>query len=82
MNGKEWAEGRMENIRRKYGEKAEEWKKEGDDRLIYCNMYNRMMEGLEWLKEDTPSFVVVAMTSKCFEYRAEMDEILERFKDK
>ena len=82
MNGNEWAERRKEQLRRLYGEKAEAWKNESDDRLLFSKMYRTMMEGLEYIKEDTPRFVIRATMEKIFAYRADMDDILDHFKDR
>ena len=82
MTTSEWRDKKLAFIVRKYGPYAVKWEKEGDDRWMFFNMYKMMSEGLESITDETPRFVQYAVGHLCKEYQKDMDEILERFKDR
>lgn len=62
-----------------YGERAEQWKDEKDDRKLFSNMYYLILEGLQALEGIDNTFVRSAVLTKYREDRATMDRIAERF---
>lgn len=64
----------------KYGENAEKWKTEHDDRKLYSNIFYQLLEAYESV-ENAPAFVRVAVNEKAEEQTKVLDEIEQRFKE-
>ena len=78
---KTWKQIHAEHLRMWYGSRAEAWKDitTTDDRLIYCNIYRRMLEALESLPDEPHNYICVAMNHKMKEDRATLDSIKATF---
>jgi len=76
---KSWKEFTIDSMRFDYGLHAELFADEHDDRRLFTNMYNQIMEAVECLPDNPPAFVCVAMNHKIDESRGTMDAILDRY---
>jgi hypothetical protein len=65
-----------------YGEKAEQWANERDDRKLFSNIYYILLEALQIASTIDNTFIRNAVMVKFKEDRATMDRILERFEGK
>ena len=65
-----------------YGEKAEQWANELDDRKIFSNIYYMLLEALQIAEKIDNAFIRNAVMVKFREERATMDRIMERFEGK
>jgi hypothetical protein len=65
-----------------YGEKAQQWAKELDDRKLFSNIYYMLLEALQIADTIDNAFIRTAIMAKFKEERAVMDKILERFEGK
>ena len=80
--GKTWKSISINRLKFRYGKYAQQFKDARDDRLIVYNVYNNILEGLESLDDDPALFVKVAMNHAIKADCEELDEIIERFKDR
>ena len=75
-----WKSRKLRWIRGKYEVSAEKWKDIcDDDRRIFVNMFNIMIEAICSLPEKPYIFICAAMNDKIDKYSETMDDILERF---
>ena len=58
---KTWKQARLHDIELRYGGHIEEYKGFTDDRLIYVNTYNQIIEAITSLPEEPCSYIKVAM---------------------
>ena len=58
---KTWKQARLHDIELRYGGRIEEYKGFTDDRKIYVNIYNQVIEAIESLPEEPCSYIKVAM---------------------
>lgn len=58
---KTWKQARLHDIELCYGGCIEEYKGFTDDRLIYVNTYNQIIEAITSLPEEPCSYIKVAM---------------------
>lgn len=72
----------VELLKLLYGEKAEQWKNERDDRKLFSNMYYILLEALQIACTIDNTFIRNAVMVQFREDRATLDRILERFEDK
>lgn len=78
-----WKSRKLWWIRCKYEVSAEKWKDIcDDDRRVFVNMFNYMIEAICSLPEKPHIFICVAMNNKVDEYMETMDNILGRFADR
>ena len=76
MNKLSWKQRHLYHLRTMYGKRAEEWKDvTTDDRLVYCNIYRRMIEALNELPDEPHNYICVAMNHHMSEDRATLDSI-------
>lgn len=62
-----------------YGDKAQQWAKETDDRKLFSNMYYILLEALQIASNIDNTFIRNAVLTQFKEERASMDKILEKF---
>ena len=75
-----WKSRKLWQVRRKYEVNVEKWKDVyNDDRRIFVNMFNIMIEAICFLPEEPCTFICVAMNDKIEKYMETMDSILEHF---
>ena len=80
---KTWKSRKLWQIRRKYKVSAEKWESIcDDDRRVFVNMFNIMIEAICSLPEEPCTFICVAMNDKIDKYMETMDSILGRFADR
>lgn len=79
---KTWKSRKLWQIRRKYEDNIEKWKDAQDDRRVFVNMFNIMIEAICSLPEEPYTFICVAMNDKIDKYMETMDSILGRFADR
>ena len=79
---KTWKSRKLWQIRRKYEDNIEKWKDAHDDRRLFVNMFNIMIEAICSLPEEPDNFICVAMNDKIDKYMETMNDILERFADR
>lgn len=82
MNNKTWKQKKIEFVKHFYGDKVEAWKDEHDDRRLYVNIYNMIIEALETLPEEPNNYICVAINREIAKDRETMDEIREHFKNR
>ena len=58
---KTWKQTRLHDIELRYGGCIEEYEGFTDDRLIYVNLYNQVIEAIKSLPEEPCSYIKVAM---------------------
>lgn len=75
---KTWKETMLDYIDAFYMEKAEEWKKESDDRKLYSNIVIMTREGIESLDDNPHVSVCIAMDDYLRRTYKRLDEIYER----
>ena len=72
----------VELLKLLYGEKAEQWKNELDDRKLFSNIYYILLEALQTASTIDNTFIRNAVSVRFREERATLDRILERFEGK
>jgi len=79
--GSSWRKKQIHRLKYLYGRLAEQWgrKTNGDDRDVYCNTYQLILEGLKTLPAEPALYVRVAMVEKMRIDRALMDRIAANF---
>ena len=71
----------MDHMRWDYGLYAEKWEDEHDDRKVFSNTYYQIIEALESLPAEPPSWVCVAVIDKIKEDEESLDRILGKYRD-
>lgn len=56
-----WKQARLHDIEVRYGGIVEEFKGHEDDRLVFINIYNQIVEAIESLPEEPLAYIRVAM---------------------
>ena len=56
-----WKQARLHDIEVRYGRIVEEFKGHKDDRLVFINIYNQIVEAIESLPEEPLPYIRVAM---------------------
>jgi len=83
MSWKEYKALKVRVLTNSYGELAEKWEDERDDRRVFYNIFHQIIDAIERLPaRRLPNYVIVAMNAKIDEDRKVLDEIKERFKDR
>ena len=73
----------IQYLKMHYGKKAEIWKDvTTDDRLVYCNLYQMMIEALESLPDEPNNYVCVALNKKMEKDCSTLTSILNVFQDR
>lgn len=78
---KTWKQMKIEFMQRNYGHHIEEFEGHKDDRLVYINTYNSIMEALESLPEEPHSYIKVAMFRQLNRDKEQLNSIINRFCD-
>ena len=78
---KTWKQMKIESMQHNYGHHIEEFKGHKDDRLVYVNTYNSIMEALESLPEEPHSYIRVAMFRQLNKDKEVLNDIIYRFCD-
>ena len=79
MSNKTWKEVMLNYIDCFYGEKAEAWKNERNDKRVFSNTYFMIVEALESLPDEPHNYVKVAVHAHIKENEEMMKRIIERF---
>ena len=75
-----WKSLRLGFMAHRYGETAKRWKDETrDDRLVFVNMYNKMVRALETLPDEPDNYLCVAIDEKITRDWKTLDEIMTVF---
>lgn len=64
----------------RYAEDAERWQEEHDDRKLFSNIYEKLVEAVESLPEEPNLTVCVAMNDYISKDEATLDAIREHFR--
>ena len=68
-------------MKRVYSNHIDEFKGYDDDRHVYVKTYEQIMEALECLPEDPPSYIKVAMFHQLCKDEKVLYSIIDRFCD-
>lgn len=79
--GKSWRESKLEYLKRLYGDVVEDYREHSDDRLVYVNIYNQIVEALNSLPDMSHVYVCKSVGAAIYEDKRVMDCIRERFGD-
>ena len=74
-----WRDRKIDAIKVLYGEWYEKYKGEKDDRGLYCNTYQMILEALASLPEEPDNYVCVAMNNEINKDLATMQRIVVYF---
>lgn len=77
---KTWKQHRISHHKFMYEDKAKRFAGHHDDRQLFINTYNMILEALESLDDEPTTLVKVAMNHQISSEYEVMDEIIERFK--
>lgn len=58
---KTWKQAKLHDIEVRYGGIIEEFKNYNDDRMVYVNTYNQIIEAIKSLPEEPLSYIKMAM---------------------
>lgn len=83
-NNKTWRERKEDYIKFMYGKAYRKYAEADphDDRRLYMNMYDQIMEAVQSVPADPVPFVAVAMNNEMEKSFKTMDRIQEHFKGK
>lgn len=73
------AETKKELLKLEFGKERKAWDGEKDDRGVFCNIYDMLMEALDDMKSVENSFIWVAFNNKFREEEKTLKEIKKRF---
>lgn len=76
---KTWKQEHIDRIKTFYGKRIDAYIECHDDRRLYANIYNLIMEALSVLPEDPPAWLRCAVTSKLMEDMKTLDHIASHF---
>lgn len=79
-NNKSWKERERDYFSFMYGDLAEDWKDEIDDRKLFSNTYFMIMEAINSLDDDPNPYVKVAMNRMLEADNCMLDRILYFFR--
>ena len=75
-----WKQRHIHHLKMLYGPLAEAWRGiTSDDRLVFCNIYRRMLEALNSLPDEPLNYVCVAMNHALQDDRKILDRIAAAF---
>lgn len=77
-----WKTRKINYMKTVYGSKIEEFKGHNDDRGLYVNIYNMIIEALESIENEPHNFIIVALNRHISEKTACLDSIIENFNNK
>lgn len=83
-NKKGWKERELEFMNYMYGDLAKKFDNKGyfDDRQLFANVYNQIIEAISSLRKEPPVFVCVAMGDHIDRQRVEyLDPIKKKYKE-
>lgn len=80
INNKSWKERMRDYFSLMYGDLAEDWKYENDDRKLFSNTYFMIMDAINSLDDDPNSYVKVAMNRVLEADRSMLDRIRNFFR--
>lgn len=75
----ESATNKISLLRVKYKKYRAEWENQDDDRRVFCNIYDMLIEACEDMKHVTNNFIWIAFNRRYNEELQTLDEILARF---
>lgn len=78
---KTWKQAKLHDIETRFGGCIEEYKDFADDRLVYVNIYNQIIEAIESLPEEPHDYIKVAMSIKINKDKEIMERIYSNFCD-
>ena len=78
---KTWKQAKLHDIEITFGGCIEEYKNFTDDRLVYVNIYNQIIEALESLPEEPNNYIKVAMVNQINKDKKIMNRIYSNFYD-
>lgn len=76
-----WKTLRTKNLKLRYGKRYDEWKHYSDDRKVFANTYEMLMEAIESLPDEPKPFVCVAMNEAINKECRMLDEIIDEFSE-
>ena len=79
---KTWKEAKIDYLEFFFKKDAERWEPMSDDRRLFHNMYNQIMEAINSLPNKPNNYVCVALNRLIGEDIKTMKEIQERFNGK
>ena len=74
-----WKEWNLYYFKKRFGDKVAEYMNYHDDRRLYANVYNIVMEAINSLPDEPLVFIKVAMDRRITEEAETLKEIRERF---
>lgn len=79
----EWASKKLDYMKFKYSKKYQKWieEKHGDDRTLFCNIYNQIQDAINAVGSVNNNYVHVAMNKMIGADFETLDAIAEAFKD-
>ena len=78
---KTWKQAKLHGIEVRYGGIIEEYKNYKDDRMVYVNTYNQIIEAIESLPEEPLPYIKVAMFHQINKDEELLNRIYNRFCD-
>jgi hypothetical protein len=77
-----WKDNEIDYIQFMYGKQIAKYEGHNDDRQIYINIYNMIMEALKDLKKEPNVYIKVAMKAAINKDLQTLDDINKRFENK
>lgn len=78
---KTWKQAKLHDIKTRFGGCIEEYKDFTDDRLVYVNIYNQIIEAIESLPEEPNNYIKVAMFHQINKDEKILNRIYSNFLD-
>lgn len=76
-----WKQKKIHNFKNQFGGRIEEFEGFDDDRRVYINIYNRIIEALESLPDEPHSYIRSAITRQINADKDILNSICETFQN-
>lgn len=78
---KTWKQAKIANFRKQFGGRIEEFEGFDDDRRVYINIYNLIIDALGHLPDDPHGYIKSAVTRQINADKEILNRICEKFQD-
>ena len=76
-----WKQKKIHNFENQFGGRIEEFEGFDDDRRVYINIYNQIIDALESLPDEPHSYIRSAVTRQINSDKDILNSICEKFQD-
>lgn len=78
---KTWKQTKISSFKNQFGGRIEEFKGFDDDRRVYINMYNQIIDAIESLPDEPRGYIKCAVTRQIKADKEILYSIIEKFED-